>query len=107
MANYWNLQNLASLVVLGDIYGDVATGAMYIVGSGSKMLVGSPTLLRVGGATNDIKVAGKTQVFPIVAATGLPAGAVQTCSLANFANAGIFNGNIVDPLTGTSVLTVA
>lgn len=105
--NYFTLTNRGFLSLGANVYGVQDLGTLYRIGSGCQMVVAAPANLRIGGAVNDIKVAGKTQIFPIVTATGVPAAAVQTCSLANFANAGIFNGNIIDPFTGTSVLTRA
>jgi len=106
VTNYWALTrgSLLSLAA-GDIYGEVATGTMYDIGAGCRMTVPSPSRLRVGGTLTDIKVAGKTAIFPIDGTTGLAVAPAQTCSIANFANVAIFNGNIFDPLTGTAVLT--
>jgi hypothetical protein len=107
VTNYFNISGGATLVISDDVYGVAATGTMYLIGSGSKMIVTALTNLRIGGATNDIKVAGKTSIFPIVAGTGLPAAAVLLCSLVNYKDPATFNGNIYDPFTGTAVLLAA
>lgn len=105
--NYFNILDGNKLILRGEVYGVADAGTMYIIGAGAKALTTAATNMRIGGAVNDITIAGKTQIFPYDAATGLPQAAVQTCSLANFAAAGLFNGNIHDPFTGTQFLTAA
>lgn len=105
--NYFRVAKNGLLNIVGDVYGVQDLGTLYAVGAGCTMVVSTPTSLRIGGAVADIKVAGKTAIFPIAGTTGLAVSPAQTCSIANFANVSIFNGNIYDPLTGTAVLTNA
>lgn len=105
--NYFTIKRFASMYIGSDLYGGADAGTMFTIAAGSRLGMGAVTNVRIGGAVADFNVAGQTSIFPIVTATGLPAAAVQLCSLANFANAAIFNGKIHDPFTGTAVVVGA
>ena len=107
LVNYFSIINGSSLIIRGNtfIYGDVITGTAYNVDPGSRILLNLSTSLSVGGSVTDFRIANKLQIFPIDTVTGLPQASLQTCTLANFQNAALFNGNIHDVFTGTSVLS--